>query len=101
MVMEAEYNKCLFCGKWIHKPKLFCDDVCERAYRVKELLSELHGVAIGNANKQRIAMVLNIARMLRNGRTEREIFNSLVLWFTPRTVRRYIELARKVNELEA
>jgi hypothetical protein len=46
-------------------------------------------------------MVLNIARMLRNGRTEREIFNSLVLWFTPRTVRRYIELARKVNELEA
>jgi predicted nucleic acid-binding Zn ribbon protein len=48
--MEAEYNKCLFCGKWIHKPKLFCDDVCERAYRVKELLSELHGVAIGNAN---------------------------------------------------
>jgi len=63
------------------------------------LLSELHGVAIGNANKQRIATVLNIVKMLRNGRTEREIFNSLVLWFTPRTVNRYLELARKVNEL--
>jgi hypothetical protein len=99
--MEAEFNKCLFCGRWIRKPKLFCDDVCERAYRVKELFPELHGVTIGGASKQRIAMVLNIAKMLRNGRTEREIYNSLVLWFTPRTVNRYIELARKVNELEA
>jgi len=99
--MEAEFNKCLFCGMRILKPKLFCDDVCERAYRVKELLPELHGITIGTANKQRIAMVLNIAKMLRNGRTEREIYNSLVLWFTPKTIRNYLELARKVNELEA
>jgi hypothetical protein len=98
--MEAEYNKCLLCGRWVLKPKLFCDDVCERAYRVKELFPELHGVVIGGASKQRIAMVLNIAKMLRNGRTEREIYNSLLLWFTPKTIRNYLELARKVNELE-
>jgi hypothetical protein len=100
MSMKAEYNKCLFCGRLILKPKVFCDDVCERAYRVKELLPELHGVTIGGACKQRTAMVLNIAKMLRNGRTETDIFNSLVLWFTPRTVNRYLELAKKVNELE-
>jgi hypothetical protein len=34
-------------------------------------------------------------------RTEREIYNSLILWFTSRTVNRYLELAKKVNELEA
>lgn len=100
-MLKEIYNRCLFCGKYVFKPKLFCDDVCERAYRVKELFPELHGVTLGSANKHRIAMILNIAKMLRNGRTETEIRDSLVLWFTPKTVEKYLELARKVNELES
>lgn len=99
--MEYEFNRCPFCGRWVLKPKIFCDDVCERAYRVKKLFPELQGIAISSASKQRIAMILNIAKMLRNGRTEDQIRNSLVLWFTPKTVERYLELARKVNELES
>lgn len=100
-MMDKElFNVCRFCGKRVLKPKVFCDDVCERAYKVKELLPELHGICIGSASKHRLAMILNIAKMLKNGRSEDQIRDSLALWFTRKTVDNYLELARKVVELE-
>lgn len=95
------YNQCLLCGRWIKKPKEYCDEICERAYRLKEKIPELKNTYFRHLNKNRVIMIFNVAKMLENGWTREQILENLTFWFDRKTVNQYLDIAEKVRLVEA
>ena len=96
----SAYNRCRCCGKLLPKPKEFCDETCQRAYRLKDKVLGLFNVQFTHANKSRLKTIFNMAKMLENGWSEQQIRKTMSFWFTLKTIDRYLEVAKRVVEVE-
>lgn len=100
VVEPWKYNSCRFCGSPIEKPREFCDEICERGFRVKSVIPELADIPVGGVNKAKFRLILGIAEALKSGRREGELRAHLGFFYSPRTLNHYFSLARRLIEVE-